>query len=63
MLSEKKSIEIVVEDKQGGSNLKLAGSVCNLKQQIDGVTFGVKFSEKSNSQVSQLLFNIVTLQD
>ena len=63
VLSEKKAIEIIIEDQQGGSNVKLGGAVCNLKQQIDGLSFGVKFSEKSHSQVSQLLFNIITSQD
>lgn len=62
VLSEKKSIEIVVEDDQGGSNLKLNGAVCNLKQQVDGVSFGVKFDAQSHAQVSQLLFNIITSQ-
>jgi len=63
VLSEKKAIEIIIEDEQGGNNLKLKGAVCNLKQQIDGVSFGVKFDEKSHANVSQLLFNIVTSQD
>jgi len=63
VLSEKKMIEIVVEDKQGGNNLKLIGSVCNLKKQTDGLSFGVKFNEKSNAQVSQLLFDTITSQD
>jgi len=63
VLSEKKAIEIIVEDEQGGNNLKLNGAVCNLKQQIDGVSFGVKFDENSHAHVSQLLFNIITSQD
>ena len=63
VLSEKKAIEIIIEDKQGGNNLKLKGAICNLKQQFDGVSFGVKFDKKSHANVSQLLFNIVTSQD
>ena len=63
VLSEKKAIEIVVEDKQGGSNFKLNGAVCNLKQQKDGLSFGVMFDVQSNEQVSQLLLSIVTSQD
>ena len=63
VLSEKKAIEIIIEDKQGGNNLKLKGAVCNLKQQLDGVSFGVRFDKKSHANVSQLLFNIVTSQD
>lgn len=63
VLSEKKAIEIVIEDKQGGNNLKLMGAVCNLKQQTDGLSFGVKFDATSNKQVSQLLFDIITSQE
>jgi len=63
VLSEKKAIEIIIEDEQGGNNLKLTGAVCNLKQQFDGLSFGVKFNKKSYTQVSQLLFNIITSQD
>ncbi len=63
VLAEKKSLEIVIEDEQGGNNFKLNGSVCNLKQQIGGLSFGVKFDAKSNDQVSQLLLTIITSQD
>ncbi|PCH95530.1 MAG: flagellar brake protein [Gammaproteobacteria bacterium] len=63
VLSEKKAIEIVIEDKQGGNNFKLMAAVCNLKQQTDGLSFGVKFDATSNKQVSQLLFNIITSQE
>ncbi len=63
VLSEKKSIEIVVEDEQGGSNIKLKGAVCNLKQQTDGLSFGVKFDAQSDSQVKQLLFDTITAQE
>jgi len=63
VLSEKKAIEIVIDDKQGGNNFKLMAAVCNLKQQTDGLSFGVKFDATSNKQVSQLLFNIITSQE
>lgn len=63
VLSEKKSIEIVIEDDSGGSNLKLSGSVCNLKQQNDGVSFGVMFDELCHEQARQLLLDIVTAKD
>ena len=63
VLAEKKSLEIVIEDVQGGNNFKLNGAVCNLKQQIEGVSFGVKFDAKSNEQVSQLLLTTITSQD
>ncbi|MCI2282915.1 PilZ domain-containing protein [Colwellia sp. MSW7] len=60
VLSEKKSLEIVVEDEQGASNFKLTGAVCNLKQQNDGLSFGVMFDSESNEQVSQLLLSTIT---
>ena len=63
VLSEKKSLEIVVEDEQGGDNLKLIGSVCNLKQQNDGLSFGVMFDAESNEQVSQLLLSTITAKE
>ncbi|MCW8833081.1 MAG: flagellar brake protein [Colwellia sp.] len=63
VLSENKSIEITVEDKQGANNIKLKGEVCNLKQQTNGLSFGVKFSEQSNKSVSQLLLDTITSQD
>jgi len=63
VLSEKKAIEIVVEDKQGGNNFKLNGAACNLKQQSDGLSFGVMFDAQSNEQVRQLLLTIITSQD
>jgi len=63
VLSEKKVIEIIIEDNQGGNNLKLKGSVCNLKQHSGGLSFGIKFNEKSDNQISQLLLNTITVQD
>jgi len=60
VLSENKKLEIIVEDKQGGSNLKLKASVCNLKQQIDGLSFGVKFNIESDEQVKQLILSIIS---
>lgn len=63
VLSEKKNIEIVVEENQGIKNVKLHGAVCNLKQQTDGLSFGVKFDQQSHPQVSQLLFDTITSQE
>lgn len=63
VLSEKKVIEIIIEDEQQtASNIKLGGEVCNLKQQADGLSFGIKFNKESDDQVSQLLLNTITLQ-
>jgi len=63
VLSEKKQIEIIIEDYQGGNNIKLNGSICNLKQQADGLSFGIKFNAVSDNEISQLLLNTITVQD
>lgn len=62
VLSEKKEIEIIIEDKEGGNNIKLNGSVCNLKQQANGLSFGVKFNLESDTQVGQLLLDSIANQ-
>lgn len=63
VLSDKKSLEIVVEDEQGGSNYKFKGAVCNLKHQNEGLTFGVMFDAESNEQVRQLLLNTIASKE
>ncbi len=63
VLSEKKAIEITIEDQQGGSNIKLNGAVCNLKQQTDGLSFGVKFNDVSDELVSPLLLNTLSSEN
>lgn len=56
VLAENKVIEIVVERSEGDSNIKLNATVCNIKQQVDGVSFGVKFNKVSKEQVIELLY-------
>ena len=60
ILSEKAALEIIIEDKEGGKNIKLNGSVCNLKHQTDGLTFGIKFNDESDKSVSQLLLDTLS---
>ncbi|MEY8212935.1 MAG: PilZ domain-containing protein [Colwellia sp.] len=60
VLSENKMLEIIVKDKQGGSNFKLNAFVCNLKQQTNGLSFGVQFNNESDNQVKQLLLNTIS---
>ena len=59
-LSETTTIDIIVADNEGGNNIKLLGAVCNLKQQTEALSFGVKFNEASHDQVSQLLLNSIS---
>lgn len=56
VLAEDKVIEVVVENSEGGSNIKLSATVCNIKQQIDGLSFGVKFNQVNKQQVIELLY-------
>jgi c-di-GMP-binding flagellar brake protein YcgR len=62
VLTEKKELEITIEDTEGGSNIKLNGTVCNLKQQADGLSFGVKFNTENDKEISQLLLSTMALQ-
>lgn len=56
VLVEDKVIEIVVETSEGENNIKLNATVCNIKQQVDGLSFGVKFNQVSKQQVIELLY-------
>jgi hypothetical protein len=63
VLAEKKIIEIIIEDTHSGGNIKLHGAVCNLKQQLDGLSFGVKFNTENDKEIIQLLLGTMTLQE
>ncbi|MFQ3264941.1 MAG: hypothetical protein ACI9U5_000810 [Colwellia sp.] len=56
VLAEDKIVDIVVETSGGGNNLKLNATVCNIKQQVDGLSFGVKFNQVIKQQVIELLY-------
>jgi len=56
VLTEDKLIEIVVETSAGENNIKLNATICNIKQQVDGLSFGVKFNQVSKQQVIELLY-------
>ncbi len=60
ILSENKTVDIIVENFQGSSNIKLSAAICNLKQQSTGLFFGVQFSSESKQQVSELLHHAIT---
>ncbi len=63
ILAENKKIEIIVEDFQGASDIKLDADICNIKQLNSGLSFGVKFHETSKVQVTNLLHYAVTLEN
>lgn len=52
VLTEDKSIEINVAAEKP---IKLNATICNIKQQSDGLSFGVKFNKVSKEQVVSLL--------
>lgn len=56
VLAEDKIVDIVVETSEGENKLKLNATVCNIKQQVDGLSFGVKFNKVSKQQVIELLY-------
>jgi len=56
VLTEDKVIELVVEKGAGENSLKLNATICNIKQQVDGLSFGVKFNQVSKQQVIELLY-------
>ncbi len=56
VLSEAKVIEIIVETSVGEDNIKLSATVCNLKQQVGGLSLGVKFNNASKPQLVELLY-------
>jgi len=60
VLSENKMLEIIVENKQECSHFKLNASVCNLKKQTDGVSFGAKIDKKSDNHIKELLLKIIS---
>jgi hypothetical protein len=56
VLAEDKVIEIVLEKEEGERYLKLSATICNIKQQVDGVSFGVKFNKVDKEQLIDLLY-------
>lgn len=63
VLADDKIVEIIIENYEGLENLKLQAAICNIKQQISGVSFGVKFLPESKTQVKSILHHAVTLED
>lgn len=60
VLAENKIVDIVIERSGGDSNIKLSATICNIKQQIDGVSFGVKFNKVKEEEVIKLLYEALS---
>jgi len=61
-LVKNKQIEVIVEDFQGLKNLKFQADICNVKQQFNGISVGLKFLPQTRSSVVKLLHHIVTIE-
>jgi len=59
-LVKDKDIEIVVEDLDEISNIKIKANICSVKPSYKGVTIGVKFVEGTKEATEKLLKHIVT---
>ncbi|MEI6895001.1 MAG: PilZ domain-containing protein [Colwellia sp.] len=56
MLAENKIVDIVIERSGGDNNIKFNATVCNIKQQVNGLSFGVKFNQVSKDKVIEILY-------
>ena len=63
VLSNEKEVVVVIEDFEGGNNLKMKADVCNVKQLPNGVTLGLKFQDQSKKEVTKLLVHTITLEE
>lgn len=63
LLVNDKTIEIVIEEFLDFENIKLFAQICNIKQQIQGVSFGVKFMPESKNNIIDLLHYTVTAEE
>ena len=59
VLTENKAVEIIFENYPRLEGLNIIANICNIKNQIQGVSFGVKFSDLSKDPISKLLHHII----
>lgn len=62
MMANDKPIEVIIEDFLGKKNLKLPGSICNVKKQSNDVSLGIKFGEESKDSVSEVIQYAVSVE-
>lgn len=62
LLANDKTISITIENITGLANVKLGGSICNVRQQVNEVSLGVKFNSEDKDKVAKLLKETVTLE-
>lgn len=62
VLANDKTIEMTIENIDGLADVKLQGAICNVKQQVNEVSLGIKFADADKEKVSKLLKETVTLE-
>ncbi|MFD2164872.1 PilZ domain-containing protein [Thalassotalea euphylliae] len=62
LLNKDQQVQITVEELDGGSKLKVDASVCNVKNQVDGIAIGVQFDEAAKKQVLQLMQSTIATE-
>ena len=62
LLANDKPVSITIENVSGVADVKLTGQICNVKQQINDVSLGVKFKSEDKEKVAKLLKETVTLE-
>lgn len=55
-------IDIVIDDFNGLQDLRISAERCNIKNQSNGLSMGVKFSDSQKSQITKLMLNIITAE-
>ena len=58
-----KEVEVIIENFERMSNLKMKAEVCSKKQLSDEVSIGLQFKEVSKKEVIKLLHHTITLED
>lgn len=53
-------IDIVIEGVNESSTLKLTALRCNIKNQVNGISLGVKFNNHDKNDITKLMLNLIT---
>lgn len=55
-------VDIVIDDFNGLKDIHISAIRCNMKNQNEGVSLGVKFNENHKREVTQLMLNLITAE-
>jgi len=62
-LASGNEIELIIEDFQGLTNLKLKAEICNSKSVVDGISMGLKFAENTKDSVTKLIYHAISIEN